>query len=119
MCSSALRQYNNFSFCPSQKTWPVEERSPPRYYIKKSSTGTQPTKVTKVGPLIHGDAAPYGSGLNLCFEAQPTTNPLHEGPRTIGRFTHADQGNQRATFFQSQPEIRSHGESNLGPKECY
>jgi hypothetical protein len=27
------------------------------------------------------------------------TNPVYEGPPTIGRFTHADQGNQQLTFF--------------------
>jgi hypothetical protein len=73
------------------KTRPVEERPPPRYYIKKSSTGAWPRKVTKAGPLIHGEAAPYVLGLDSCFEAKPKTSPLHEGPPTIGRwFTHAD-----------------------------
>jgi hypothetical protein len=33
------------------------------------------------------------------FVAQPTTNPLHKGQSTIGRFTHADQENQWVTFY--------------------
>jgi hypothetical protein len=62
--------------------------------ITLSSIGVRPRKVTKVSPLIHGDATTYGSGLDSCFKAQPVTSPLHEGPPSIDRFTRADQWNQ-------------------------
>jgi hypothetical protein len=79
-------------------TRPVGERSPPQCCITRSA---QPEpgreRSQKAGPSPN-TAAPYGSVLNPCFEAQPTS-PLHKGPPTIGHFIHGNQVNQRVTFF--------------------
>ena len=53
--------------------YPVGKDLPLGISLRKA-TGAQPRKVTKAGPC--------GSGLNPCFEAQPTTSSLRKGPPT-------------------------------------
>jgi hypothetical protein len=52
-------------------------------------------------PPIHKDAAPCGSVLNPCVEAQPTS-PLHKGPPTTVHFTHVNSG-PASDLFSPQP----------------
>jgi hypothetical protein len=43
---------------------------PLQYFTKKSSTGSAEKGHESLAPLLHGDVASYGSGLDPCFEAQ-------------------------------------------------
>jgi hypothetical protein len=63
--------------------------------LRKAQPKPDREKSWKLAPsyIYMGMSRPYGWSLDPCFEAQPTTIPLHEGSPTIGMFTHADQGN--------------------------
>jgi hypothetical protein len=50
--------------------------------LRRAQSEPSQERSPKLVPLIHGDAASYGSGLKPCFEAQP----LHKGLTNLSRF---------------------------------